>query len=51
MYFRGNDGFQNFLVFTPSLSFLILDSNKKVTNQTWTGIPSEKIKLFATNKK
>ena len=28
MYFTGNDGYQNFLVFAPLLSFLILDSNK-----------------------
>ena len=29
MYFTGNNVYQNFLVFAPMLSFLILDSNKK----------------------
>ena len=32
MYFTGNDGYQNFLVFAPMLSSLILNSNRKVTN-------------------
>ena len=32
MRFTGNSGYQYFLVFTPMLSSLILDSNKKVTN-------------------
>ena len=52
MYFTGN-GYQNFLVFAPTLSSLILDSNKKVTNWISTGITSEKIKpncLFGTAK-
>ena len=30
MYFTGKDGYQNFLVFTPMLSSLVLDSNNKV---------------------
>ena len=38
MYFTGDDGYQNFLVFAPMLSLLILDSNKKVTNWISTGI-------------
>ena len=38
MYFTGDDGYQNFLVFAPMLSLLILDSNKKVTNWMSTGI-------------
>ena len=37
MYFTGKDGYQNFLVFAPMLSSLILDSNKKVTNWISTG--------------
>ena len=32
MYFTGNDGYQNFLVISPILSSLTLDTNKKVTN-------------------
>ena len=32
MYFTGNDGYHDFLVFAPMLSSLILDSNRKVTN-------------------
>ena len=51
MYFRGNDGFQNFLVFVPMLSSLVLDSNKNVTNWIFTGILSENIKPFYTNLK
>ena len=34
MYFTGDDGYQNFLVFAPILSLLVLDSNEKVTNLT-----------------
>ena len=49
MYFADNDGYQNFLVFAPILSSLILDSNKRVTNWILTGISSEKIKPFDTN--
>ena len=49
MYFTGNNCYQNFLVFAPMLSSLILDSNKKVTNWISTGISSEKIKPFDTN--
>ena len=48
MYFTGNDGYQNFLVFAPMLSCLILDSNRKVTEWISTGILSEKIKPFDT---
>ena len=48
MYFTGNDGYQNFLVFSPMLISLILDSNKKVTDWISTGISSEKIKPFDT---
>ena len=49
MYFRGNDGFQNFLVFVPMLSSLVLDSNKNVTSWISTAILSENIKRFYTN--
>ena len=49
MYFTGNCGYQNFLVFFPMLSSIILDSNKKVTNWISTWISSEKIKPFDTN--
>ena len=48
MYFTDDDGYQNFLVFVPMLSSLILDSNKKVTHWISTGISSEKIKPFDT---
>ena len=44
MYFTGDGGYQNFLVFVPILSLLVLDSNEKVTNWMSTGISSEKIK-------
>ena len=48
MYFTGNDGYQNFLVFAPMLSSVMLDCNKKVTNWISTVISSEKIKPFDT---
>ena len=49
MYFTGDDVYQNFLVFAPILSSLMLDSNKKVTNWMSTGISSEKINPFNAN--
>ena len=49
MYFTGNNGYQNFLVFAPILSSIILHSNKKDNNCILTRIPYEKIKLFDTN--
>ena len=49
MYFTGDDGYQNFLVFAPILSLLILNSNEKVTNWMSTGISSEKINSFDIN--
>ena len=49
MYFTGDNGYQNFLVFAPILSLLILNSNEKVTNWMSTGISSEKIKSFVIN--
>ena len=48
MYFTGNDGYQNFLVFAPMLISLILDSNRKVINWISTGISSEKTKQCHT---
>ena len=49
MYFIGNDGYQNFLVFASVLNSLILDSNRNNINQTSTGISSEKAKPFDTD--
>ena len=49
MYFTGDNGYHNFLVFVPMLDSLILHSNKKVTNWISTGISPEKIKPFDTN--
>ena len=48
MYFTDDDGYQNFLFFAPVLSYLTLDSDRKVTNRISTGISSEKIKPFDT---
>ena len=49
MYFTGNNGYKNFLLFVPMLNFLILDSKKQVTNWVSTRILSQKIKPFNTN--
>ena len=46
MYLTGDDGYQNFLFFSPMVSSLILNSNKKVVKWTPTRIPSKKIKPF-----
>ena len=51
VYFTGDDGDQNFLVFTPMLSSLTMDSNEKVTKWILTAISSKKIKPFETNLK
>ena len=48
MYFTGDGGYQNFLVFAPMLSSLLLDSNRKVTDWISTRILTEKIKSFDT---
>ena len=45
---KGHDGYQNFLVFAPMLSSLILDNNKEVTNWILTRISSKNIKPFDT---
>ena len=46
MFFTGKDGYQNFLVFASILSFLVLDSNRKVSNWVSTGVSSAKTKTF-----
>ena len=46
--FTGSDVYQNFLVSAPMVSFLILDSNRKVNNWISTGISSEKNEPFNT---
>ena len=51
MYFTGNDDYQNFLVFAPVLSSIILDSNKKFTNWILIRISSEKNEPFDINLK
>ena len=48
MYLTGDNGYQNFLVLTPTLSSVILDSNNNV-NRISAGISSEKIKPFHFN--
>ena len=48
MYFTRDDGYQNFSVFAPMVSSVIL-ACKKVTKWLSTGISSEKIKPFDTN--
>ena len=49
MYFTGNNGYENFLVFAPMVSSLTLDNNTKVTNWILTRVSPEKIKPFVTN--
>ena len=48
-YFTGDDGHQNFLVFTYMLNLLILDNNKKITNELSTGLSPQKIKPVDIN--
>ena len=48
MCFTEEDSYQNFIVFVPVFSFLILDSNRKVTDWMSTGILLEKIRKFDT---
>ena len=48
MYFKDNDGYQNFPFFDPMFSSLILDSNGKVTNWISTRILSERRKKIET---
>ena len=49
MYFAGDDGYRNFLVFAPMHSSLTMDSNKIVAKWISTGISNEKFKPFYTN--
>ena len=49
MFITGNDGYQNFLVFAPMFSSIILAINEKVINWISTGISSENIKQFDNN--
>ena len=49
MYGKGNDSYQNVLVFSLMLSSLILDSNKKVITWISARISFENIKAFGTN--
>ena len=49
MYFTGNDVYQSFLVFTPMLSSLTLDSNKNFITWISTRILPEKNNSFDTN--
>ena len=50
MYFIGNDGYHNLLVFVPMLSYVILERNRKVTKWISTGISPEKIKSLANGR-
>ena len=49
IYMTGDDGYQNFSVFTPMLNSLILDGNKEVIYWICTGILSENFKQFDSN--
>ena len=49
MWFTDDDVYQNFLVFTSTLSCLILDSNKKFTNSILNRISSQKNRPFYIN--
>ena len=49
MYFTSDDSYQNFFVFAPILSWLILGNNKKFANLISIKISSEKIKPFDTS--
>ena len=46
IYFTGDNGYQNVLVFAPMLSYLILNNDRKVTDWISTKISSENFKLF-----
>ena len=49
MYFTGDDGNQNSLVYIPMFSSVILDSNKKFTQWISTEAASKEIKPFESN--
>ena len=44
MYFTGDDGYQNFLVFVSMLSSLTVNNNKKATNWILTGTSMKYLK-------
>lgn len=49
MYFKGDDGYQIYIVFPPMLNLVTVDSKKNVTNLIWTVISPEKVKPFDSN--
>ena len=49
MHFTDDYGYENFLVFLPTLSSLMLDNDKKVTDWILSGTSSEKINPFDTS--
>ena len=49
IYFVGDDGCQNFLIFAPTLTFQILNSNKTVIHRISTRISYKKTKPFDIN--
>ena len=49
MYFTGDDGNQNSLVYIPMFSSVILDSNKKFTQWISTEAAPKEIKPFESN--
>ena len=48
MYFRDDDGYQDFLIFCLMFSLVTVDNNKEVINWISTEISSKKIKPFGT---
>ena len=49
MYFTKDHGYQNFLVFSSTLTSLTLEHNKNFSNWISTGVLPENIKPFDTN--
>lgn len=49
MYFKGDDGYQIFIVFPPMYSLLTLDSNENITNWISIGISPKKFKPFGSS--
>ena len=49
MYFKGDDGYQFFIVFPPMYSLLTLDSNENITNWISIGISPKKFKPFGSS--
>ena len=46
MYFTDDDGYQNFLVFAPMFSSLVLDSNKKSSTRYRSEYHPKKVNHF-----